>query len=305
MSDCPTAGRWRQALASIGRRPAAWVIAVTLAGTGLGAMLLAAIALWSVRPQAEQVSLAPEASVLLAAGASPAEVDALRASLLKLPAVAATRFVSRDAALAQLASRTAADRDAIGQLGANPLPDAIVLTFRARATPEAIESAAVAARKLARVDAVELELGWYRRLWALGRIGVVACLAVAAALVVQATGWLIVAVAVSAPIDARGAKLLWLLGADDRRVRRAPVTAAALTALAAAAIALLAARAGWVWLDRRLDSLSRLYASAIRLRWPAPAWLGVFVLAVLVAGLLIGSIRARTRLRAIRRDAAD
>jgi cell division transport system permease protein len=302
MSECPTTGRWRQALGSIGRRPVAWVLAVALAGIALGAMVLAAIVLWSVRPLAGQASLAPEASVLLAAGASPTEVGVLRTSLSKLPAVGATRFVSRDAALAQLASRTAADRDAIGQLAANPLPDAIVLTFRTGSTPEAIEAAAVAARKLARVEGVEVELGWYRKFWALGRIGAVATVAVGAALVVQAIAWLMVAVAVSGPIDVRGVKLLWLLGADDRRVRRTAVSAAALTALAVAAIALLAARAGWVWLDRELESVSRLYASAVRLKWPAPAWQAGFALAVLVAGVLIGSVRVRARLRALRRQ---
>jgi cell division transport system permease protein len=302
MSECPTGSRWRQALGAIGRRPFAWMVTVALAGVGLGAMLLVAIACWSLRPLVGQVSIAPQASAMLAAATSAAEVDALRNLLSKLPAVAATRFVSRDAALAQIASRTAADRDAIGQLAANPLPDAIVLTFRVDATPGAIESAAATARKLARVDAVELDLGWYRKFWALGRIGVVGLLAVGAALVVQAIGWLMVAVTVSASIDARGAQLLWLLGADDRRMRRTAVAAAALTALAAAAIALLAARAGWVWLNRELASVSRLYASTVRLQWPAPSWLAGFALALLVAGLLIGSIRARTRLRAIRRE---
>jgi len=305
MSECPTGSRWRQALGAIGRRPVAWAVAAVVAGLALGAVLLVAIACWSLRPLVEQGPIAPQATVIVAGGANPAEVDALRSSLSLLPTVAATKFVSHDAALAQIASRTPADRDAIGQLAANPLPDVIVLTFRSNSAPDAIESTAGAIRKMAHVDAVELDLGWYRKFWALARVGVAVSLAAIAALVVHAAGWLAVAVTVSAPIDARRAQLLWLLGADDRGVRRAPVAAAALTAVAVAAVALVAARVGWLWLDRELGSVGQLYAAAFRLRWPAPAWLAAFVAAMSVAGAVIGSIRARLRLQAIRAGAAS
>ena len=305
MSECPTGNRWRQALGAIGRRPVAWAVAAVVAGLALGAVLLVAIACWSLRPLVEQGPIAPQATVIVAGGANPAEVDALRSSLSLLPTVAATKFVSHDAALAQIASRTPADRDAIGQLAANPLPDVIVLTFRSNSAPDAIESTAGAIRKMAHVDAVELDLGWYRKFWALARVGVAVSLAAIAALVVHAAGWLAVAVTLSAPIDARRAQLLWLLGADDRGVRRAPVAAAALTAVAVAAVALVAARVGWLWLDRELGSVGQLYAAAFRLRWPAPAWLAAFVAAMSVAGAVIGSIRARLRLQAIRAGAAS
>ena len=305
MSECPTGSRWRQALGAIGRRPVAWAVAAVVAGLALGAVLLVAIACWSLRPLVEQGPIAPQATVIVAGGANPAEVDALRSSLSLLPTVAATKFVSHDAALAQIASRTPADRDAIGQLAANPLPDVIVLTFRSNSAPDAVEFTAGAIRKMAHVDAVELDLGWYRKFWALARVGVAVSLAAIAALVVHAAGWLAVAVTVSAPIDARRAQLLWLLGADDRGVRLAPVAAAALTAVAVAAVALVAARVGWLWLDRELGSVGQLYAAAFRLRWPAPAWLAAFVAAMSVAGAVIGSIRARLRLQAIRAGAAS
>lgn len=300
MSECPTGSRWREAFGSIGRRPVAWVVSVMVAGLALGAVVLVAIAGWSLRPLVERSSIAPEVTVVLAAGMSPAEVDALRNALSLLAPVAATRFVSRDAALAQIASRTPADRDAIGRLAANPLPDVVVLSFRADASPDAIESAAAAIKKMGHVDSVDVDLGWYRKLWALGRIGVGGSLAVAGALLVHAAGWLIVALVLSGPIDAQRTQLLWLLGADDRAVRRAPVTAAGLTALAVAAIALVSARAGWQWLNQELSSLGRLYASAVKLEWPPERWLAGFVLGVLLAGLLIGSVRARVRLGSIR-----
>jgi cell division transport system permease protein len=302
MSEFPSAGRLRQGLASIGRRPLAWAAAVAVAGLAMAAVVLGAMALWSLRPLLEQSSIGPEASLVLDPGTGAAEVEALRTSLSLLPMVSATRFVSRDAALAQIAARTPADRDAIAQLAANPLPDVVVVTFRAQAAPEAIESTVATARKMPRVDGVELDLGWYRKLWALGRVGVVVLAAVAAALVVHAAGWVLVALAVAAPIDARRVQLLWLLGADDRAVRRAPVAASLLTALSVAVVTLLASRAGWLWLDRQVDSVGRLYGKSVRLPWPPGAWVAWFVVAMLVAGLVAGSIRARLRLRAFRRS---
>ncbi len=300
MSESPTDGALRGALGAIGRRPVAWLAAVLLAGLALGAELLVAISFWSLRPLAEQVSIAPEATVALAAGVAASESEALRASLSQLPAVAATRFVPRDAALAQIAARTPADRDAIGQLAGNPLPDVLVVTFTPQVDPDSIESTVAVIKKMARVDGVEIDLGWYRKFRALARLGAVVTVVVLAAIAIQAVGWLLVAVAVGAPIDARRVQLLWQLGVDDRGVRGAPVAAAALTSLAAAVVALAAARAGWRWLDGELGSIARMYASPARLLWPDPAWLAGFALVALVVGATIGSIRARARLRTIR-----
>ncbi len=240
----PSGRLLRQVLSAIGRRPVAWVTAVLLAALGLGALGLAAISFWSLRPYVARAAIGPEASVLLAAHAPAAETEALRNSLEQLGTVASARFLSRDAALADLAARTPSDREAIDQLAVNPLPDAIVVTFRPWAAPDAIESTAAAIRKMPRVDAVELDVGWYRKVRALLRLVVPGAGFLGAAFLVHAVGWMLVAVTLSAPIDSGRVQLLWLLGADDRMIRRTPVAAGALTALVAAAVALLVTRAG-------------------------------------------------------------
>jgi cell division transport system permease protein len=300
MAECPTGSRWREALGLIGRRPAAWTAAVVVAGLALATVVLVALIGWNLRPLLDQSSIAPEATVVVASATTAAETDALRSALSLLPAVAAARFVARDAALAQIASRTPADRDAIGQLAANPLPDVVVLSFRADASPAVIDSTAAVIKKMARVDGVELDLGWYRKLWAVAGIGATGLSALAVALLVHAASWLVVAVAVSSPMDPRRVQLLWMLGADDRAVRRAPVAAAALTGLTVAVIALVSVRTGWQWLDRELVSLKRLIVATPSLHWPPTPWVAGFVAATLLAGALIGSIRARLVLRAIR-----
>jgi len=222
MSEFPSGRLGRPVLSAIGRRPVAWLAAVSLAALGLGALLLAAIAIWSLRPYAGRVLIAPQASVMLAASTSSAEADALRRSLAQLAAVASTRFVARDAALADLASRAAADRQAIEQLATNPLLDAVVVTFSADASVDAIESAAAVIGKMPHVDAVELDVGWYRASFerCCGWRWSVPGSSVSAFCCCMRWAGLLVAVTLSAPIDSGRVQLLWLLGADDRAVRR-------------------------------------------------------------------------------------
>jgi cell division protein FtsX len=155
-----------------------------------------------------------------------------------------------------------------------------------------------------RVEAVELDVGWYRKFRASLRLVLAGAGFLGAAFLVHAVGWMLVAVTLSAPIGSGRVQLLGLLGADDRMIRRTPVAAGALTALVAAAVALAIARAGWVWLNSELGPVARLYAAQVRLQWPAPSWLAGFLGAAALAGALIGSVRARARLRAIRADAA-
>lgn len=301
MSASPTASAWRQAAAALGRRPLAWAGAVVLAGLAWGASLLIVMAALSLRPLLERGTLAPTATAVLAAAASPAEADAAAASMRQLPAVLEVRLVPRDAALAQIAQRSAADREAVGQLAANPLPDVLVVTFRPAAGPDAVEATAAASRKVARVEQVTLDLGWYRKLWALGQVGLTAGALIAGAVLLQAVVWLLVAVCLSADLPPGRVRLLWLLGADDRRLRRAPMLGAAWTALACAAVALASARAGWQWLDRELGHLGQLYGQPVPLLWPAPLWLGAAGGAILILGMAMGMVRAQTRLGAIRR----
>ena len=286
-------GSWGDVFSAIGQRPLSWMVAVLLASLCWAVLLLTAVTVWSLRPLAERSSIAPEATVVLTSGTSSAQIDSLRSAISALAPIAATRFVSSEEALARMAARSVADRDAIGQLAANPLPDSVVLSFRTGASPEAVDSAAAAVRKMPRVESVELDSSWYRKLWALAKIGTTGLLVLGAVLLAQAAAWLAVAVVISGPVDPHGVQLLRLLGADERAVRRGPVAAAATTALIVAALALVSARIGWQWLQGRVVSIGRLYGATAELQWPDPIWLTGFAVALLLAALLLGSFRAR------------
>jgi cell division transport system permease protein len=297
MSAYPGAGGLRRALALIGAHLLAWCGAVLAGGLSMAAILLAAGVALGLRPLLVQGGPPVQATVWISSGAG--ESDALRASLGRLDAVDSVAFVSRDAALAQLAARSAADREAIAQLAANPLPDAFVVTFRADASADAVDSAAGAIRKLPRVDGVQLDLSWYRKLRAALRLARFGSLAALAFVGTSAVGWLLVAVSVCLRIDPVQVRLLRLLGADDRLIRRPAVIAGSISALAIGLVAVGAARYAWSWIDGEAAALASLYSSPLRVRWPDFSWLALVILGLLVAGTSLASIGARLRLAAV------
>jgi len=223
----------------------------------------------------------------------------LRASLLKLDLVATVTFVSRDAALAQIAARSPADREAIGQLAANPLPDVFAVLFRPDAAADAIDAQAAALHKMPHVDAVQIDLSWYRKFRAALRLARLAGGAMLVFFGFNALAWLLVAICLCVPVDAAQVRLLRLLGADDRLIRRPAVIAGSITAIAAGAVALGGTRLAWVRLDAESSALAAMYASALRLQWPELSWIAAGALVLCLAGALLASIGARVRLAAV------
>jgi cell division protein FtsX len=287
----------------IGARPFAWCGAVMSAGLSMAAMLLGAAAVFGMRPMLEHGGLPVQATALIAAGAGSSEIDALRASLSRIDMVASAAFVSRDAALAQLAARSAADREAIAQLGANPLPDAFVVTFRPDASAEAVDLAAAAIRRLPHVDGVQLDLSWYRKFRAALRLARLGSMALLAFVGISAVGWLLVALSLCIRLDAAQVLLLQLLGAEDRLIRRPVVIAGSITAAACGLVAAGTARFAWIWIDREASGLAALYSSSFRLPWPDLDLLGLSMLALGIGGALLASIGARIRLAAVSKAA--
>jgi len=303
MSTLPGIGSLQRALAAIGSRPLAWCGAVFAAALAWAVLLLAAIAAVGLAPLIEHGGLPAQASVVISMSASAAEAEGLRARLSRPEGVAKLSFVSRDAALAQLVARSPADREAIAQLAANPLPDTFVVTFRADASAEDIEEAVRSMRKLPHVDSVLLDLSWYRKLRAAWSLAQLASRSLLALFALNALAWLPVAVGIGVRIDAAEVRLLQLLGADDRLVRRPSVIAGSMTALLVGVLALGAARLAWVRLDAMASALASSYGADSPLHWPDPSWPALFLLGLGLAGALIASIEARLRLRSIAADA--
>jgi len=93
----------------------------------------------------------------------------LEAKLKAMPGVKSWQFMSKEDTLARM-KKAEGLGDVIDALPKNPFPDAYVLTPKDE-SPEAVEALAAQLRKLPRVEHVQLDSAWVRRLDALLRLG--------------------------------------------------------------------------------------------------------------------------------------
>lgn len=293
-----------EALRLIGGRPAAWVGIVGSTGALLAALTLGALAAWNLQPLAARMLFGPEATVFMAPGATGADVAAVRDRLQQLAHVGSVRFIARDAALAEIAHRAPVAGAALADIKENPLPDAFVVSFEPGSDPDAIETAIFAVRRAAAVDGVQLDLGWYRKLLALVGVGRRIALMAAAVGAVAVAGWLWIAATTWVRIDPSDARLLWLLGADDRAIRRPSIYAGFLSAVAAASTALALDWAALRWLEPAVVELVHRYpgAETWRLETPLPWAAGAFVLGMGWVGAAAAFLRSAATLRSIRSE---
>jgi cell division transport system permease protein len=116
----------------------------------------------------------PQISLFMALDAPRAAADDIGAKLQKHPGVKAARLVPREDTLARMRAAEGLG-DVIDILPKNPFPDAYVIDPKDDA-PAAMEALARELKKLPRVEHVQLDSAWVRRLDALlklGRTGVV------------------------------------------------------------------------------------------------------------------------------------
>jgi cell division transport system permease protein len=196
--------------------------------------------------------------------------------------------VSRESALAELARRSGLSGP-LGELKANPLPDVLVVTLANGTPPATIDATAATIRKLPRVDIVQLDSAWFRKLAAIGRTGLIAGSFVGGILLLLVALILIGAVRLLASASSDETRLLRLVGADEGFVSRPYVYIGGLTLMFSAVLA-IGAVALILWaLNPELTELARLYAAQFGLPMlPIPVLVGAVVIALLV-GLFLGS----------------
>ena len=164
---------WRAAYVAARREPLAWLASVGVIAT---AVLLPVLLHWVIGlmvPTAREIATDPEVSVYLAVDASPGDfreaqalideqVTALRA------AYPAARVLVTPVPKAQALEQFKAQAEQAGNAAAfvalrdNPLPDGFVVRFTAVPTGE-IDGFAQRVRAIPKVDAVQLDAQWVRR----------------------------------------------------------------------------------------------------------------------------------------------
>jgi len=271
----------------LGERPAitflgVLVVALALALPGCVFMLTQAL-----RPAVSRLPAA-EITAYVAPGTGASEVKALAARLEAIEGVARVKLIPRDQAWAEL-QRRARDNQALAEVKPNPLPDAIVVEFAPRLASASVDTAVAAVAKQPRVESVQADLEWYRRVLVLIQTTTNLLLPVAAIvalLVLVVVLGLIRSVAV---VDAAELRLLDQIGAEVEFMRRPFVYAGAtlLGISAAACLGLLALAC--MLANPALAELGRRFGFELQLGYPPWPLIVSFVAASLLIGASAGS----------------
>jgi cell division transport system permease protein len=236
-------------------------IGVALALPAGGQMLLA-----NASSLAGATSTAPQISIFMAANADRAMAGEIESRLKRRSDIGRFQFLPREETLARMKANPGL-RDVIEVLAANPFPDAFVVTA-ADERPEAMEQLAAEFRQWPKVEHVQLDSAWVRRLDALLKLGRTAVLVLAALLSAGliAISFSIIRMQVlshRAEIEVSG-----LLGATDGFIQRPFLYYGFLLGLGGGIVAWLLVGAAAFWLRAPLGELVSLYDLTLVLQAP-------------------------------------
>jgi cell division transport system permease protein len=281
-----------RALAMVRDRPLAFLLGVALAAIALALPLAIASLLWAARPALAQVQPAPEVSVFVSTRAAPLDVDALKGHFASLPGVSGVTLQPKDAALAQLIKRSGFVTTP-AELGANPLPDVLIVRLQLPVSERSLDEVTTTVKGWPLVDSVRSDLGWYRKIQAIERLGITT-IAVFGGLVVLLVALILAGtVRLHAGTRADEVAVLKLVGATPRFIVRPYAYSAALTLALASLLALAAVFAAHAALRAPLASLAALYGAPYSLPDPEPIHLLAVFAAALLLGWVVGVVGAR------------
>lgn len=258
-----------QTLARLARSPFATTLNVVAIGVALALPLGAYCVLGNLERVSGRISVDPQLSIFLAGDAAKADIAAVEARLRGTEGVRAARFVSREAALAEL-GRTAGMGEVIAGLRHNPLPDAFVVTLSSSDTAltDRLEHEF---RSLPKVDRVLADAAWVRRLDALLRLGRTAVVVLSALLGLSLVAVTFNTIRLQILTQRDEIELCRLIGATHTYIRRPFFYLGSLLGLFGGLSALAIVLAALAVLNRDWAQLALLYGSTVRLRFPDPS----------------------------------
>ena len=281
-----------RALAMVRDRPLAFLLGVALAAIALALPLAIASLLWAARPALAQVRPAPEVSVFVSTRAAPLDVEALKGRLESLPGVSGVTLQPKDAALAQLIKRSGFVTTP-AELGANPLPDVLIVRLQLPVSERSLDEVTTTVKGWPLVDSVRSDLGWYRKVQAIERLGITAIAVFGGLVVLLVTLILAGTVRLHAGTRADEVAVLKLVGATPRFIVRPYAYSAALTLALASLLAVAAVFAAHAALRAPLGSLAALYGAPFTLPDPEPIHLLAVFSTALILGWVVGVVGAR------------
>lgn len=199
----------------------------------------------------------PQISVFLSLEASRQVAVDLEVRLGRHPGIRTLRFVPKEDTLARMKSAEGLG-DVIEVLPRNPFPDAFVIDPKDEA-PAAMEALAQELKKLPRVEHVQLDSAWVRRLDALLKLGRTGVMLLAALLGVGLVAITFNTIRLQVLTQRSEIDVSRLLGATDGYIRRPFLYLGALQGLLGGAAAWAIVWAATAWLRAPIGELAQLY----------------------------------------------
>jgi cell division transport system permease protein len=254
----------RDAQRRLAAAPLATLLNIIVIGVALSLPAGLYLALGQLQALSRQLSGDPQITLFFALDASDADVSTVQQRLRAHPHVDRVRLIPRGEAFEEL-KRNAGLADVLDSLPQNPLPDALVVTVQGN-RPDWLESLRTEAGAWPRIDHVQLDSDWARRLDAGLRVGRTLALLLAALLACALVAVTFNTIRLQILTRREEIEVSGLIGATKPFIRRPFLYFGALQGLAGGLVAWLAVAAG-VWiLNRDLSALAALYGSSWRLQ---------------------------------------
>ena len=234
-------------------------IGVALALPAGGQMLLA-----NAQRLGGTVSAAPQISIFMGTNAERGMAGEIESRLKQRKDLKRFQFLPREETLSRMKANPGL-REVIEALPENPFPDAFVVTVEDD-RPEAMEQLAVEFRQWPRVEHVQLDSAWARRLDALLKLGRTAVLVLGALLGAGLIAISFSIIRMQVLTHRTEIEVSRLLGATDGFIRRPFLYYGLLLGLGGGIVAWLLVEAAALWLRSPLGELARLYDLTLTLQ---------------------------------------
>ena len=273
-----------QTASRLARSPFATILNVVAIGVALSLPFGLYCLLANLEAVSHKISFEPQLTVFLARDATRSEVAAVESRLKGARGALAVRFISKEAALADL-GRTGGLAEVIGSLPQNPLPDAFVVTLPA-GDPVLADRLELEFKSLPKVAHVQADSAWVRRLDALLRLGRTGVVLLAGLLGMALIAVTFNTIRLQILTQRDEIELCRLIGATHSYIRRPFFYLGSMLGVLGGLAAVGIVIGGLLFMNRDLGTLAGLYGSDLRLSLPTPREMAVVLVIAAALGWL-------------------
>lgn len=284
------------ALHRLANTPTTTLLAAISIGIALSLPAGGHLLLASLQQLGQGSSATPQISVFMALDADGKAADKVGDQLKANPGIADVQFIGRDATQKRL--REAGLAQVIDSLPKNPFPDTFVVTPH-DTTPEALEGLRSELEKLPRVDQVQVDSAWAKRLSLLLGLGRTVVWLLAALFGVGLVALVFNTIRLQVLTKREEIEVSRFLGATDTYIGRPFYYFGALQGLFGGVLACAIVYAGFAILQGRVAELAELYHMGFQLRQMRVTDVALLLGLSTLLGWLGAALSVRQHLRAL------